>query len=84
MPERTRIPKANSVPPPGKQKEQSRTSQEQHGEQGKAAHVPETTKNVSERRTRSISQGPMDPTEEAMDIAVGGEGKPWVERKKGA
>ena len=37
-----------------------------------------------ERRTQSVIQEPVDPSEQAMDIAIGGEGKPWVERRKAA
>ena len=89
MPGSTRIPKSNSVSHVSKQKEESRPSREQQSpeqrreqpreQQSKAAHV---SKNVWDRRTRSISQEPVDPDEEAMDIAIGGEGKPWVQRKK--
>jgi hypothetical protein len=35
-----------------------------------------------ERRTHTVIREPVDATERAMDIAIGGEGRPWVERRK--
>lgn len=96
MPERTRTPKSNSVPQAGKQKageqkEESRSSQAQPGREQPRRHdreqhreQPSHATNAWDRRTRSISPDPVDPAEEAMDIAIGGEGKPWVHRKRTA
>lgn len=33
-----------------------------------------------ERRTHSVIRAPVNSIERAMDIAIGAEGKPWVER----
>jgi hypothetical protein len=57
-----------------KQKEENRSPQEQ----------PVKDANSWDRRTRSISPDPVDPAEEAMDVAIGDEGKPWVQRKRTA
>jgi hypothetical protein len=37
-----------------------------------------------ERRTHPVVREPLNPIEDAMDVAIGGEGKPWVERRKAA
>ena len=33
-----------------------------------------------ERRTHSVIRAPVNSIEHAMDIAIGAEGKPWIER----
>jgi hypothetical protein len=72
-----RTQKTNSMNRVSIQKERNRSSRRQ------------TTKATNssvpiERRTQSVIQEPVDPSEQAMDIAIGGEGKPWVERRKTA
>lgn len=70
-----RTQKTNSMNHVSNQKERNRSSRRQ------------TTKATNssvpiERRTQWVIQEPVDPSEQAMDIAIGGEGKPWVERRK--
>jgi hypothetical protein len=45
---------------------------------------PKQLQKGSERRTHSDIREPVTSIEHAMDIAIGDEGKPWVERRKAA
>jgi hypothetical protein len=67
----------NSMNYVSKQKERNRSFRKQHSN----AANPSVQ---IERRTQSATREPVDPIEDAMDIAIGGEGKPWVERRKAA
>lgn len=72
-----RTHKTNSIDYVSNQKEKNRSLPKQ---QTKAMNPSVSI----ERRTRSLAQEPPGPVEDAMDVAIGGEGKPWVERRKTA
>jgi hypothetical protein len=72
-----RTQKTNSMSHVSNQTEKNRSSRRP---QAKAANSPMPM----ERRTHSEIREPVDTNERAMDIAIGGEGKPWVERRKTA
>jgi hypothetical protein len=76
MPENASM-RRNSMNYVSNQKEQNYSSQEQ---QSKAAILSAQ----NERRSQSVVREPVNSVEHAMDIALGAEGKPWVERKRTA
>jgi hypothetical protein len=77
MPENARNQKLNSMNYKSNSQRKNRSSQDR---QSKA----ENRSVQIERRTHSLVGEPLDPIEDAMDVAIGGEGKPWVERRKAA
>lgn len=74
MPRSTCIPYWTLISHVSNQKEKDHSSQEQ---QSQAANLSVQI----EQRTHSVIREPVNSIEHAMDIAIGAEGKPWVERK---
>jgi hypothetical protein len=63
------------------------TMSDQKRKNSSSPEQPSVAANLSvqiERRTHSIIREPVNSVEDAMDVAIGGEGKPWVERKRTA
>lgn len=76
MPRNARNHKSNSTSYVSNQEKKKRFSQEQNQTANPSVQI--------ERRTHSLVQEPLDPIEDAMDVAIGGDGKPWVERRRRA
>ncbi len=77
MPRSARNHKSTLLSDVSNQKEANHSSQEKHSKDAKLSAQ-------SERRTHPDIREPVTSIEHAMDIAIGDEGKPWIERRKAA
>ena len=61
----------------------SNPKEENHSSREQQSKTPNCSVQI-EQRTHPAIREPVTSIEHAMDIAIGAEGKPWVERRKAA